>query len=97
MATPFAYDAIDVSNSVYRYELIGPDVGTYFYIEEHTGAVRTTERLDNINQNTLEYKVVAQDVLNSRLKAEALLVIDVYRQSKTPCCCKVPCDSSQPP
>lgn len=92
VATPFAYDDVDTSNSVYRYELLGEGAGEFFYIAEHTGVVRTTARLRDIRRNRVEYKLVARDVYNSRLQAEAALVIDIFKQTNVPsCCCKVPC------
>ena len=97
VATPFAYDDVDSANSVYLYSLEGVDAGLYFYIDERSGIVRTTEEFAQISAKRVNFTIHAQDMYNSRLAAKSKLRIDIYHQGGTKCCCKVPCDSSRTP
>ena len=79
VATPFAYDDRDIEQSVYNYSLQGHGAGKYFVIDPKSGVVTTTEALSEVDQDTMEFGLIAQDLHQRSLVALARLVIDVTR------------------
>lgn len=92
IATPFAFDDVDKIDSVYQYSLLGGTPG-YFYIDQQTGIIRTTDLARSLKSGKLEFKVVAQDLYNKTLTAEAKLNIQIMqtKQGRKSTCCRVPC------
>ena len=92
IATPFAFDDVDKTDSVYQYSLLGGTPG-YFYIDQQTGVIRTTDLARSLKSGKLEFKVVAQDLYNKTLTAEAKLNIQIIqtKQGRKSTCCRVPC------
>uniref|UniRef100_A0A0L8GQ41 Cadherin domain-containing protein n=1 Tax=Octopus bimaculoides TaxID=37653 RepID=A0A0L8GQ41_OCTBM len=86
VATPFAFDDVDKTDSVYQYKLHGKNPG-YFYINDQTGVVRTTNLARNLKAGMMEFTIVAQDMYNKSLTAEAKLIVRVMKKF----CCRVPC------
>ena len=97
VATPFAFDDVDSSNSIYHYDMQGPDAGMYLFMDPDTGVVRTTDKLKQTNATQVEYNLVATDVFNPSLVAKSKLVVDMYHTQIKACCCIVPCKSSTSP
>lgn len=92
VATPFAFDDVDSSNSIYHYAMEDSNSGIYLYIDPDSGLVRTTDKLKQLNATQVEYTIVATDVFNPKLTATAKLVVDIYHSSPKECCCIVPCE-----
>lgn len=92
IATPFAFDDVDKTDSVYQYRLVGGTPG-YFIIDQQTGVIRTTDRARSLKPGKMEFKVVANDFYSKTLKAEAKLNIQVIqsKQGRKVGCCRVPC------
>jgi hypothetical protein len=105
VATPFAYDDIDQSNSLYHYSMSGEKMG-YFHIDARRGVVMTTNAARSLPPQILTYTLHAVDQQNTALKATATLNIQVMQPEEIvtvietlgasnvtcfPCCCLVPC------
>ncbi|GAB1604982.1 protocadherin Fat 4-like, partial [Argonauta hians] len=91
VATPFAFDDVDKTDSVYQYKLLGQNPG-YFYINDQTGVIRTTDQAKSLKAGQMEYTIFAQDMYNKSLTAEAKLIVEVMqRPTGKKFCCKVPC------
>ncbi|CAI9734033.1 protocadherin Fat 4-like [Octopus vulgaris] len=91
VATPFAFDDVDKTDSVYQYKLHGKNPG-YFYINDQTGVVRTTNLARNLKAGMMEFTIVAQDMYNKSLTAEAKLIVRVMKKApQKKFCCRVPC------
>ncbi|KAK2159160.1 hypothetical protein LSH36_157g04090 [Paralvinella palmiformis] len=86
VATPFAYDDLDTEQSTYNYSLQGHGAGKYFVIDPKSGVVKTTEALNEVEQDTMEFGLMAQDLHQRSLVALARLVIDVTRSEKVTEC-----------
>jgi hypothetical protein len=86
VATPFAYDDIDIDQSTYVYSLKGIGSGKIFVIDPKSGIVKTTKALADVDRDTMEFALVAEDIRQRSLVALARLVIDVTRLGKPgPC------------
>ena len=86
VATPFAYDDVDIEQSTYLYGLKGEGAGTIFTIDPKSGIVQTTDALANIDKDTMEFALVAEDIRQRSLVALARLVIDITLTGKPgPC------------
>ena len=85
IATPFAFDGKDESDSVYEYSIIGGTPGV-IHIDKKTGVVITTDKAKNLKPQTLTYTLRAVDLEKTQLSAEAKLMIQVIK-SDTPDTC----------
>ncbi|XP_067676182.1 cadherin-related tumor suppressor-like [Haliotis asinina] len=82
VATPFAFDNVDETDSVYHYTMKGDNLG-YFHINEKTGVVVTTDMASTLDPQTITYQIEAVDLYNKSLKAVTELEIQVI-ESLTP-------------
>ncbi|XP_041350814.1 protocadherin Fat 4-like [Gigantopelta aegis] len=83
IATPFAFDSVDETDSVYEYSIAGGKAGV-IHIDKSTGVVITTDKAKTLKPDTLTYTVKAVDKENNQLSAEAKLIIKVIK-SESPC------------
>lgn len=91
VATPFAFDDVDKTDSIYQYKLHGKNPG-YFYINDQTGVIRTTNLARNLKAGLMEFTIIAQDMYNKSLTAEAKLIVRVMEKAPQKIfCCRVPC------